>query len=180
MGIKLAKRFGRQELADFLTDLSRQVQSGQLQGETRVWTVPEQVEGTIHFKEEDGEVLAKIKLWWPVAAREAAPAAPGEAAPEKPLSFKVVKARLGAPFKALQRSIMEGILPDSQTVADFVENSRLLAKFAKPEWQVLMAEYLAHVEKLQQAAASGRLEAMQEELRLLTDRMLVCHREFKK
>src|SRR5574342_61812 len=99
MGIKKAKRFSRQELAAFLADLSTQVQGGQLQGETRLWKIPEQVEGTIHLKEEDGEVLAKIKLWWP--AREAYPAAapekagPGKAAPGKAQSLKAVKAAMG-------------------------------------------------------------------------------------
>ncbi len=61
-----------------------------------------------------------------------------------------------------------------------MESSRLFAKLAKPEWQELMAEYLAHVEKLQQAVAGGQMEAMHQELQALVDRMIVCHREFKK
>lgn len=178
MGIKVEKRFGRQELADFLADLSKQVQGGQLMGETRVWTVPEQVEGTMHLKEEEGEVVAKIKLRWPTGAGRRAVAK--EASPQESLSLKAVKARLNVPFKELQRLIKEGSIPDTKTVQDFVESSRLFAKLVRPEWQELMTEYLAHVEKLQQAVAGGRMEAMQQEMQALVDRLIVCHREFKK
>ena len=86
MGIKVEKRFSRQELADFLADLSQQVQGGQLKGETRVWTVPEQVEGTMHLKEEEGEVVAKIKLRWPTAAGRQA--VPKPASPQESLGLE--------------------------------------------------------------------------------------------
>ncbi len=178
MGIKVEKRFSRQELADFLADLSQQVQGGQLKGESRVWTVPEQVEGTMHLKEEEGEVVAKIKLRWPTGAGRRPVAK--EASPQESVSLKAIKARLNVPFKELQRLIKEGSIPDTKTVQDLVENSRLFAKLAKPEWQGLMAEYLAHVEKLQLAVDRGQREAMRQELQALVDRMLVCHREFKK
>ena len=178
MGIKVEKRFSRQELADFLADLSQQVQGGQLKGETRVWTVPEQVEGTVHLKEEEGEVVAKIKLRWPTSAGRQAVAKP--ASPQESLALKAVKTRLSHPFKELQRLIREGSVPDQKTVQDFVENSLLFAKLVKPEWQELMAAYLAHVDKLQQAVAGGQLEAMRQELQALVDRMSACHREFKK
>ncbi len=64
MGMKVEKRLGQQELADFLADLSRQGQGGQLKGETSVMKVPEAGEGTIHLKEEEGEVVTTIKLRW--------------------------------------------------------------------------------------------------------------------
>jgi XXXCH domain-containing protein len=178
MGLKVEKRFSRQELADFLADLSRQVQSGQLQGENRAWTVPEQVEANIHLKEEDGEVVTKIKLRWP--ARGAAPRPAREMGPLESISFKEVKSRLSAPFKELQRRLQEGIIPDSQTVQDFVENSHLFANLGKPGWQELMTAYMAQVEKLQQAVTDGRLEAIQQEFKGLVERMSACHREFKK
>ena len=178
MGMKVEKKFGRQELADFLADLSQQVHGGLLKGETHTWTVPEQVEATIHLKEEEGEVVTKIKLRWPTGAGRRPVSK--EASPQESLSLKAIKARLSVPFKELQRLIKEGSIPDTKTVHDFVEDSRLFAKLAKPEWQELMAEYLAHVEKLQQAVASGQMEAMQQELQGLVDRMIVCHREFKK
>lgn len=178
MGIKMEKRFGRQELADFLTDLSKQVQGGQVKGETRSWTIPEQVEGTIHFKEEEGEVVAKIKLWWPAAAGRQA--VPEEGDPQARLHLKEVKARLSTSFKELQKLIMQGIIPDSKTLHDFVAYSRAFAAFVKPEWQEQMAEYMTHVENLQGVVAGQQLEAMQEELQILVDRMIVCHRQFKK
>lgn len=176
MGIKVEKRFGRQELAFFLADLSKQVQSGQLKGETRNWTVPEQVEGTIHLKEEEGEVVTKIKLRWP--AGEGYQPVKSEAG--EPLSIKEVKASLNAPFKELQRLIMEGVIPDKKAVQDFVENSRLFAKFIKPEWQLQMEKFMVHVENLERAVGTGQMEAMQRELEVLVDGMIVCHRKFKK
>lgn len=178
MGIRVEKRFSRQELVDFLADLSRQVQGGQLKGETRVWTVPEQVEAAIHLKEEEGEVVAKIKLRWPMGAGRRPVAK--EASPQESISLKAVKTRLSVFFKELQRLIRAGSVPDQRAVQDFVESSRRFAALAKPEWQELMAQYLAHVEKLQQAVAGGQLEAMLQELQALADRMSACHREFKK
>lgn len=176
MGIKMEKRFNRQELADFLINLSKQVQSGRLEGETRAWIIPEQVEASIHLKEEEGEVVTKIKLRWP--AGEVYQPSVGEAG--KALSLKDVKTRLSAPFKELQRLIMAGIIPDTKTVQDFVENSHLFAKFVKPEWQLQMEKYTAHVENLERAVSAGQIEAMQHELEVLVDDMIVCHREFKK
>ena len=178
MGIKVEKRFSRQELADFLADLSQQVRSGKMKGETRAWTVPEQVEGTIHLKEEEGEVVAKIKLRWPTGAgRQAVSKA---MTPQESLSLKAVKTGLSHSFKELQRQIMAGTIPDKKTVQDFVENSQLFAKFIKPEWQLQMEKYLVHVQNLERAVAIGQMEAIQRELEVLVDGMMVCHREFKK
>ena len=180
MGMKVEKRFGRQELADFLADLSKQVESGQLKGESRIWTVPEQVEGTMHLKEEEGEVDPRKSSCGGRRLAGRHQAVPKAASPQESLALKAVKTRLSHPFKELQRLIREGSVPDQETVQDFVENSLLFAKLVKPEWQELMAEYLAHVDKLQQAVAGGQLEAMHQELQALLDRMSVCHREFKK
>ncbi len=94
--------------------------------------------------------------------------------------MKEVKSRLNASFKEVQRFIKAGTIPDNQTIQDFVSHSRAFAALARPEWQGLMGEYLALMEKLQQAAASNQTTAVQEAVQALTDRMVVCHREFKK
>jgi len=170
MGIKVEKKFGRQELAKFFADLSQQVESGKLEGETRPWTIPEQVDAAIHLKEEDGEVIAKIKLRWPAPE----PALRGQ------ISLKEAKARLITCFKELQRVISQGLTPEKKTMQDFVDYSQAFAAFIKPEWQEGLADYLVHLEKLESAVTNRQVEAMQEELQILVDRMIVCHREFKK
>lgn len=66
MGKKVERRCGRQELADYLADLSRQLRRGRLEAEGRVWTVPEQVDVKIHLKEEEGYLTSKISWQWSV------------------------------------------------------------------------------------------------------------------
>ena len=112
MGIKVENRFSRQELADFLADLRRQVQGGRLKGETRVWMVPEQVEGAMHLKEEEGEVVAKIKSRWPTDAGHQAAARP--AGPQESRSLKDVKTGLGASFNPKNFGV-QGIWGIAQT-----------------------------------------------------------------
>jgi len=175
MGKKDKKSFGRQELADWLANLSRQVASGRVEGETGAWAVPEQVEAAIHFKEEDGEVTAKLKFSWPVPKAAAGAGAP----PPIQLSLKEVKTRLAACFKELRQAIPVGRIPEPQVVKELVEYSRAFGTLAKPEWQKGMADFLDHVNKLKTAAADGQMEVMQQELEILADRMNLCHREFK-
>ena len=177
MGKKVERRCGRQELADYLADLSQQLRRGKLAAEGRVWAVPEQVDVKIRFKEEEGYYTGKISWQW--SASGASHRVSTEAAPQKPTSFKAVKVRLGASFKDLQRVIGEGLFPDARTMTDFLENSRTFAALAKPEWQKSMAEYLTHLENLQGAVENRLAETMRQELQNLTNCMAACHREFK-
>ncbi len=177
MGKKVERRCGRQELADYLADLSQQLRRGKLKAEGRVWTVPEQVDVKIHLKEEEGYCTGKISWQW--SARGEAHQGSSEAASREPTSFKAVKVRLGASFKNLQRVIGGGLFPDARTMTDFLENSRTFAASAKPEWQKSMAEYLTHLENLRGAVENRLAETMRQELQNLTNCMAACHREFK-
>lgn len=177
MGKKIEKRCSRQELADYLADLSRQLGRGRLEAEGRVWTVPEQVDVKIHLKEDEGYCTGKIKWQW--SARGESHQGSSEAAPREPTSFKAVKVRLGVSFKNLQRLIGEGLFPDDQTMTDFLEQSRTFAALAKPEWQQSLAEYLTHLENLQGAVKNRLAETMRQELQNLANCMAACHREFK-
>ena len=67
----------------------------------------------------------------------------------------------------------------TRTMTDFLENSRTFAALVKPEWQQSMAEYLTHLENLQDAVENRLAETMRQELQNLTDCMAACHREFK-
>lgn len=174
---KVERRFSRLELAHYLADLARQLQNGSLAIEGRNWAVPEQVEAAIHLKEEDGSLVAKIKMRWPL--REGGRPISAAAAPRQQDSFEAVKARLSTGFKELQRDIKGGMSPDEKTLRGFAEDSRLLAKFAGPEWKKPLAEYLVHVENLQRAMENRQPEAMVHELQALTASMNACHREFK-
>ncbi len=117
MGKKMERNFSREELADYLADLSEQLRRGRLEAGGRLWTVPEQVYAKIGLKEEDGALAVKISWQW--SSREAphgsgeksAPTPTQAPAPPKPVTFKEVKVRLGANFKNLQRRLGEGQSP---------------------------------------------------------------------
>jgi XXXCH domain-containing protein len=185
MGRKVERSFAREELADYLAELSQQLRRGSLEAGGRLWAVPEQVYAKIGFKEEDGAVAVKISWQW--STREARhgdsekPASPPAQtpAPSKPASFKEVKVRLAASFKNLQRRLEEGLLPEAQMMQGFVEGSRAMAEFAQSEWRQPMREYLTHLENLQQAVENRQLEVARRALQQLADCMASCHREFK-
>jgi len=174
---KVERRLGRLELADYLAGLSQQLRRGRLEAEGRIWTVPEQLEVKIHFKEEEGHCSGKISWHW--SAPEAAPRVSREAPPQEPTSFKAVKLKLSASFKELQRVIGAGLFPDKQMLAYFLEQSRSFAALAQPAWQQSMAVYLIHLDNFQSAVEQQLAETMRQELQNLTTCMASCHREFK-
>ena len=185
MGKKEARSFSREELADFLANLSEQLRHGNLEADGRLWTVPEQVNAKIRLKEEDGGLAVKISWQW--STREAHHRIKGKSAatptqvpsPAQPASFKDVKVRLATSFKTLQRRLGAGLLPETQMMEDFVEGSRRMAEFAPAAWQQPMKEYLTHLENLQRAVEGQQLEEARRELQGLSDCMASCHREFK-
>lgn len=185
MGKKEERSFTREELADYLADLSEQLRRGSLADGGRHWTVPEQLYAKIGLKEEDGGVAVKISWQW--STREARhgikmePATtPAQApVPAQPASFKEVKVKLGAGFKNLQRRLGAGLLPEARMMQDFVEDSQTFARFARSEWRQPLAEYLTHLENLLRAVENQQLEDARREVQLLSDRMASCHREFK-
>ena len=60
MGDKTEKKFGRLELADYLETLGRQLRNGTLEADGRTWTVPENIETRIQFKEKKGRIVTKL------------------------------------------------------------------------------------------------------------------------
>jgi len=183
MDKKIARNFSRLELADYLADLSDQLRRGSLTAQDRVWTVPAEVAAKIHFKEEEGCLVAKLSLRWPLTG-ERRPGAPGKpearpAAGQAPASWKAVKEGLAAGFKEIQRLARQDLLPEEQTLADFVENSRRLAQLAPPEWRQSLEAYLAHLETFAGAVHRRELQTALKELEALKTAMNTCHREFK-
>ena len=53
------------------------------------------------------------------------------------------------------------------------------AKFAEPEWQAAMDEYIDHLGTLKQAVQQNQYEIVQHEIRDLKNRMAQCHQDFK-
>ena len=70
-------------------------------------------------------------------------------------------------------------MPRADALAEFINDSREMAKFAEPEWQAAMDEYIDHLGTLKQAVEQEQYEIVQHEIRDLKNRMVQCHRDFK-
>jgi XXXCH domain-containing protein len=73
-------------------------------------------------------------------------------------SWKAVKKRLARSFKMIQKTVAGGKMPDADALAEFVSQSREMAKFAEPEWQAAMDEYIDHLGTLKQAVEQNQYE----------------------
>jgi XXXCH domain-containing protein len=177
MGEKEEKTITRLELADYLKNLSEQLRRGALEIHGRHWTVPENLDVQMEFKEKKGHLGAKLSWSWSTLADYDRPSR--EEVSRWQESMKTVKKRLGASFKALQQAVSQGGFPDDRTLDDFVAGSQAFAAMAEPDWQGEMQEYLDHLANLQHAVANRQQEAMLHELRDLQACMSSCHREFK-
>lgn len=62
MGAKDAKALNRLELAEYLTNLSEQLRRGVLETRGRQWTIPEDLDFRMEFKEKKGRLVAKLSL----------------------------------------------------------------------------------------------------------------------
>ena len=179
------RSFGRREMAAWLEDLARQFQSGTFQAGEKSYRVPETLKAKLELKAK-GEMLAlKLSVLWPKRPEMAAarPSGPGpgqplQAAPQPARSFKELKKRLAAVFEELQRAAARGTLPPGARVEEFLALSRESARFAEPEWESEMQEFLDHAENLQRAHSQGHLELFAHELRDLRTRMRTCHEEY--
>jgi len=166
----------RQNLADYLEDLARELRQGQLEVEGKTWGVPEEVDAKLILKEKKGRLVLKLKFRW-----ETLPEYKPEA--REPVvrwqeSLKTLKKRLGAHFKELQQAVLQGNFPDPQTLEDFSADSLALAEMADPEWREPLQAYLDHLGALKRAVAGRDLEAVRHEVADLRTAMVVCHREF--
>ncbi|MFA5110394.1 MAG: GAK system XXXCH domain-containing protein [Desulfobaccales bacterium] len=177
MGEKDEQTMGRLELADFLTNLGEQVRRGALSAHGRTWTVPEAIDVHLEFKEKKGRINAKLGWSWSTLG-DYDQAAKAEVARWQG-DLKLVKKRMGATFKELQRVVGQGAFPDERILRDLAESSRAFAAMADADWQEAMQEFLDHLANLQHAVANRQQEVMLHELRDLQNRMAACHREFK-
>ena len=177
MGEKTDKTLTRIELADYLQNLSEQLRQGALEVHGRQWTVPDDLDVRMEFKEKKGYLVAKLSWSWSTLGDY-------ERASREEVSryhddMQTVKKRMGASFKALQQLVRQGAFPDDKILADFVAVSQEFAAMAEPDWQGALQEYMDHLANLQHAVANRQQEVMLHELRDLQACMSSCHREFK-
>jgi XXXCH domain-containing protein len=177
MGEKDERTLSRLELADYLQDLSEALRRGTLAAQGRHWTVPDDLEVGMEFKEKKGRLNVKLSWSW-ATLKDYAPASRNEVSRWQD-DLKTVKKRLAASFKALQQAVGQGAFPDTRTLEDFVESSRAFTAMAEPDWEQAMQEYLDHLANLQRAVEGRQQEVMLHELRDLQNCMASCHREFK-
>ena len=64
MGEKDAQTMSRLELADYLTNLGEQLRQGAFSAQGRHWTVPDNLNVRIEFKEKKGHLGAKLSWSW--------------------------------------------------------------------------------------------------------------------
>jgi len=86
---------------------------------------------------------------------------------------------MGMSFKEVTKEAEKGKFPAPESVADFIETSRIFAGSADPEWKDAMDEYMDHLENFVRAIEGQQFEVMRHEIRDLQYRMQACHKEFK-
>lgn len=174
---KIEKEFSRLELAKYLEQLAGQIRTDSVDAVGRKWSIPEKFQAKVSHKEKKGRFETKLKWSWSSLDDYDLPAR--EEITRWQESFKSIKKRLSSQFKALQKTVKDGRLPDEKMVADFEADSRRMADFADGEWQPAMDEYMDHLENFKLAVGRQQLEIVQHELRDLMNRMALCHRDFK-
>jgi XXXCH domain-containing protein len=174
---KIKKEMSRQELADYLEQLADALRKGNFETGNRRWLIPEKLQAKISHKEKKGRIDTKIKWRWSTLEQYETSAC--EAVVAWKDSWKAIKKRLARSFKAIEKTVAAGKMPDAQAMDAFLSESRQMAKFAEDEWQAAMDEYIDHLGTFKQAVEQSQFEVVQHEIRDLRNRMIQCHRDFK-
>lgn len=178
MKSKHEKTLRRDELADLLEQLARDLRQGSVSVGSRSWKVADQLEIKISFREKKGRFTTKLKWHW--STLDEYPDSDRQEIVRWKASLKTVKKQLSSSFKALMRQVQQGNgLPDAHVLSDFVQQSRAFAQYAEPEWQPAIEEYLDHLKNLERAVSERQPETVAHELRDIKSRMAACHSEFK-
>ena len=174
---KIKKEMQRQELADYLEQLAAALRKGEFETAAHRWSNPDKLQAKNIHKEKKCRIDTKIKCRWSTLEQY------GDADRAEVIawkdSWKSVKNRLSRSFKALEKTVSSGKMPDADTLAEFINDSREMARFAEPEWKAALDEYIDHLGTLKQAVEQNQFEIVQHELRDLKNRMMQCHRDFK-
>jgi len=163
MGDQKAQTMSRLELADYLKNLSEELRRGALAVQGRHWTVPDDLDVGMEVKEKKGRLVAKLRWSWSTLGDYDGAARQEVSRGQE--SMKTVKKRLGAAFKALQKVVSQGGVPDDRTLGGYLEGSRAFAAMADPDWETAMQEYVDHLANLVHAVAGRQPEVVVNELR---------------
>jgi XXXCH domain-containing protein len=174
---KIEKEFNRLELAEYLEKIASDLRSGTIEAEGRQWSIPESIEAKIKHKEKKGRIETKFKWRWSTLS-DYEPEAREEVTRWQD-RFKAMKKRMAKEYKVLEKAVAAGGYPVEAVLAEFIEHSNEMARFADPEWQEAMIEYQDHLENLKRAVENQQLEVVHHEIRDLRARMKACHRDFK-
>ena len=60
----IEKKLSREELAIHLEELARRIREGRFSSKNKKWSVPDQIDTRIRFKEKKGRFEAKLKFRW--------------------------------------------------------------------------------------------------------------------
>jgi len=174
---KIEKEFNRDEFAQYLEALVKQLYAGKISSAKGDWPVPEEFGAKIELKEKKGRIELKINCRWSTLAEYSAQER--EKIDDWRDSMKKVKKRMGTSFKEILKSTDVGEFPETGSVDDFVKTSRIFAESADSEWKDAMDEYMDHLENFVRAIEEQQFEIMRHEIRDLQYRMKACHKEFK-
>lgn len=172
---KIERGFLRQELADYLEKLAQQLRNGSLEVEGKPWQVPERLDTKIEIKEKKGCINAKVRFRWSVLDEYDEKTRARMI--RRQTDFKDLKNQLAEVFSELLGLAQLWVLPAESKVMRFIELSREFAKFADPDWESEMKEYLEQVNNLHLALKKGELEMFLHELRNLKALVKSCHRD---
>lgn len=174
---KIKQEMRRQELADYLEQLATALRKGEFETAEHRWSIPDKLQAKISHKEKKGRIDTKIKWRWSTLEQYE------EVARQEVMawkdSWKAVKKKVSRSFKVVEKTVASGKMPAADSLAEFINESREMAKFAEPEWQAAMDEYIDHLGTLKQAVEQEQFEIVQHEIRDLKNRMVQCHRDFK-
>jgi amphi-Trp domain-containing protein len=143
---KIEREFLREELADYLENLARQVRSGSFQVQGTRREVPEKLEAKIELKETKGRVIAKVRFRWEVLA-EYDQKTRAEIV-RRQEAFKRLMNQLATVFSDLLHADELGLFPAESKVLEFLALSKEFSDLADPDWESEVQEYVDHVENL--------------------------------
>ncbi|EFL50049.1 conserved hypothetical protein [Solidesulfovibrio fructosivorans JJ]] len=181
----------RVEALAALTDLTAQAAEGNLVIDGEVVPLEDFTSLKIAIKHLGASSLLKVSLKYPAlglaalptpagveaedAAREAALAgAPETVESEGRPKYKGLKKRMKHFFKAIVTSLRAGLVPDADSLAGFIADSRRMTSYPG-KGDAFYPAYDAEVDRLEAAAASGDLEAMTASVAALDRMKKECH-----
>ncbi|UJX41852.1 GAK system XXXCH domain-containing protein [Desulfovibrio sp. JY] len=181
----------RVEALAALTDLTAQAAEGNLVIDGEVFPLEDFTSLKIAIKHLGASSLLKVSLKYPAlglaalptpagvdaddAAREAAMAGvPETVEPGGKPKYKGLKKRMKQYFKAIVTALRAGLVPDADSMAAFIADSRLMTSYPG-KGDAFYPAYDAEVDRLEAAAAAGDLEAMTASVAALDRMKKECH-----